>query len=262
MSAQGAGGAAEQNPGQGARPAQQVQGILSLVPAGPQPPVPAAAQRRGGGRPRGALNQSTRRANVATARSAAFLGSFLAAASAPPRDLAEEGLAAAAGALYAKEGVDIEEGHAYSEEELRGTFSRAEAREVVNTMEAMMRRIEADDAIAVRKQREHELEVEEEETAAPRAHSAWREVDIKRARALWDANPGASSTDIAVLFNAVQGLHLLPLEGPLPSTCSLPLALRMRSSAFPAQPMLQARGRVARRRSRASSASSWLCPKP
>ena len=113
MSAQGAGGAAEQNPGQGARPAQQVQGILSLVPAGPQL-VPAAAQRRGGGRPRGALNQSTRRANVATARSAAFLGSFLAAASAPPRDLAEEGLAAAAGALYAKEGVDIEEGHVYS----------------------------------------------------------------------------------------------------------------------------------------------------
>ena len=53
-------------------------------------------------------------ANAATARSAAFLGSFLAAASAPPRDLAEEGLAAAAGALYAKEGVDIEEGHVYS----------------------------------------------------------------------------------------------------------------------------------------------------
>jgi len=96
MSAQGAGGggAAEQNPGQGARPAQQVQGILSLVPAGPQL-VPAAAQRRGGGRPRGALNQSTRRANAATAKSAAFLGRFLAAASAPPRDLAEEGLAAA-----------------------------------------------------------------------------------------------------------------------------------------------------------------------
>ena len=203
MSAQGAGGAAEQNPGQGARPAQQVQGILSLVPAGPQL-VPAAARRRGGGRPRGALNQSTRRAAAATAQSAAFLGRFLAAASAPPRDLAEEGLAAAAGALYAKEGVEIEEGHVYSEEELRGTFSRAEAREVVNTMEAMMRRIEADDAIAVRKQREHELEVEEEETAAPRAHIAWREVDIKRARALWDANPGASSTDIAVLFNAGQ----------------------------------------------------------
>ena len=92
---QGAGGAAEQNPGQGARPAQQVQGILSLVPAGPQL-VPAAAQRRGGGRPRGALNQSTRRANAATAKSAAYLGRFLAAASAPPRDLAEEGLAAAA----------------------------------------------------------------------------------------------------------------------------------------------------------------------
>ena len=50
MSAQGAGGAADQNPGRGARPAQQVQGILSLVPAGPQL-VPAAAQRRGGGRP-------------------------------------------------------------------------------------------------------------------------------------------------------------------------------------------------------------------
>ena len=60
----------------------------------------------------------------------------------PPRDLAEEGLAAAAGALYAEEGVDTEEGHVYSEEELRRTFSRAEAREVVNTMEAMMRRIE------------------------------------------------------------------------------------------------------------------------
>ena len=113
MSAQGAGGAADQNPGRGARPAQQVQGILSLVPAGPQL-VPAAAQRRGGGRPRGAPNQSTRRANAATAQIAAFLGRFLAAASAPPRDLAEEGLAAAAGALYAKEGVDIEEGHVYS----------------------------------------------------------------------------------------------------------------------------------------------------
>ena len=73
MSAQGAGGAADQNPGRGARPAQQVQGILSLVPAGPQL-VPAAAQRRGGGRPRGALNQSTRRANAATARRAGQQG--------------------------------------------------------------------------------------------------------------------------------------------------------------------------------------------
>ena len=59
MSAQGAGGSAEQNPGQGARPAQQVQGILSLVPAGPQRRTLLGARVTAVRRPRGeALDSS------------------------------------------------------------------------------------------------------------------------------------------------------------------------------------------------------------
>ena len=53
MSAQGAGGggAAEQNPGQGARPAQQVQGILSLGVAGENEEGGAAGGRAARPRP-------------------------------------------------------------------------------------------------------------------------------------------------------------------------------------------------------------------